>query len=155
MSNAQAMSEPAATPVTLKLTRRFAAPRDAVFRAWTDPEELAKWFGPPGVSTRGVTVDLRPGGGYSLEMLETDGKIHALSGVYQEVQPPERLVYTWVWGTGEIAGVEMLVTVQFAEAGDETEITLVHERLPSDTARHHHQMGWTGCLDSLDEFLKG
>ncbi len=82
----------------LRLSRRLKAPREAVFRAFTDPVELAKWFGPEGVSARQVEIDLRPGGRYSLEMFETDGSIHALSGVYREIQPPEKLTFTWIWG---------------------------------------------------------
>ena len=87
----QAMPKPEAQ--VLRLERHFAASPEAVFRAWTDPEALAAWFGPQGGETRKVAVDLRPGGRYSLEMIEPDG-VHPLSGVYQEVAPPERLVMT-------------------------------------------------------------
>lgn len=83
---------------TLHLTRTFAAPRAAVFRAWTDPERLKQWWGPPGYATPAVELDLRVGGRYRIGMRKLpDGDVFYLSGVYQEVRPPERLVYTWRW----------------------------------------------------------
>ncbi len=147
----QAMPKP--EEQTLRLERHFAATREAVFRAWTDPKALAAWFGPQGVEARKVEVDLRPGGRYSLEMFESDGGVHPLSGTYQEVTPPERLVMTWVWGHGELDGLEMLVTIELRAAKGGTDLTLIHEKLPSDTAREKHQFGWTGCLDGLEQFL--
>ncbi len=138
----------------LRLSRRLKAPREAVFRAFTDPVELAKWFGPEGVSARQVEIDLRPGGRYSLEMFETDGSIHALSGVYREIQPPEKLTFTWIWGQGGMAGVETLVTIELAEADGETELTLTHEKLPSKEFYDHHNQGWTGTFNCLDQLIE-
>ncbi len=80
---------------TLSLTRTFAASREKVFRAWTDPEELKKWFGPIGYSTLIAEVDLRVGGKYRLGMRKLpDGDIFYLTGTYREVRTPEKLVYT-------------------------------------------------------------
>ncbi len=107
----------------LRLSRRFKAPREVVFRAFTDPEALAKWFGPEGMSVGNVKVDLRPGGAYSMAFNQADGGNHGLSGVYREISPPERLVMTWVWDDGDWAGLETLVTLEFAEASGETELT--------------------------------
>jgi len=88
-----------ASPETrLSLTRTFSAPREKVFRAWTDPEELKKWWGPPGYSTPTADVDLRVGGAYRFGMMELpDGEVFYLAGTYREVRPPEKLVYTWNW----------------------------------------------------------
>ncbi len=142
-----------ATVPALSLTRRFAAPREAVFRAWTDPEELTQWFGPAGATMRDVDVDLRPGGHYRMTLIESNN-VHPVSGVYSEVKAPERLVFSWVWGHGEMAGVETLVTLDFKDTKDGgTLLTLTHERLPTPLAREHHEQGWTGCLDSLQERL--
>ena len=144
MANVDTTTVPA-----LHLTRRFAAPRETVFRAWTDPSELAQWFGPKGMSVRDVDIDLRAGGHYRLEMYEADG-VYPLSGVYREVNPPARLVFTWIWGHGEIEGVETLVTIDFAETKDGgTLLTLTHERLPSRIARGKHEQGWMSTLESL------
>jgi uncharacterized protein YndB with AHSA1/START domain len=135
------------------MTRRFAAPRETIFRAWTDPAELAQWFGPKGIEPREVKIDLRPGGRYSLTMHGTEG-IYPLSGVYRDVKPPERLVFTWVWGHGDAEGLEMLVTIEFAETRDGgTLLTITHERLPNAEASEHHNQGWIGCLESLQEHL--
>lgn len=146
-------ANPKTEALVLELSRHFAAPREAVFRAWTDPAALAAWFGPGSVTSRNVEIDLRPGGGYSLEMHESDGNIYPLSGVYREVTPPERLVFTWIWGHGELDGVEMLVTIELREKDGGTELRLIHEALPSATASEKHEQGWTGCLDSLESFL--
>ena len=140
--------------LTLRLTRYFAAPRERVFRAWTDPEALAAWFGPEGVQTRKVQVDLRPGGRYSLEMYEADGEVYPLSGVYQEIVPPERLVMTWIWGHGVLEGHETLLTIELREADGGTELTLLHERLPTPSAREKHEEGWTSAFTVLEKYLK-
>ena len=148
----QAIPKAEEQTLTLRLERHFTAPPEAVFRAWTDPKALAAWFGPDGVSCRKVEVDLRPDGRYSLEMYEADG-VYPLSGTYREVSPPDRLVFTWTWGHGELEGLEMLVTIELRAADGGTDLTLIHEKLPSDTACEKHQFGWTGCLDGLEQFL--
>ena len=141
------------TEITLNLRRIFKAPRKKVFRAWTDPEELKKWWGPEGYATPSAEVDLRVGGKYRLGMRKLpDGEIFYLSGIYREVRPPERLVYTWRWEAQPEHG-ETLVTVEFREVGDSTEVVLTHERFPTETARDDHNRGWSGCLDRLAELL--
>ncbi len=138
----------------LRLSRRLKAPREAVFRAFTDPAALAQWFGPEGIDVTNVKVDLRPGGGYAMVFNETDGGNHGLSGVYREISPPERLVMTWVWDHGDLAGIETLVTIELAEADGETELTLIHEKLPSQAFLELHRQGWTSsfiCLDGAIE----
>ncbi len=140
------------TRLILRLTRHFVAPREAVFRAWTDPEALAVWFGPDGVRTRKVVSDARPGGCFSLEIYESDG-VYPVSGVYREVTPPDRLVVSWIWGNGELEGLETVVTVELREADGGTELTLLHEGLPTDVARGKHEGGWVSSFDCLDRFL--
>lgn len=144
----------AAEQLILRLARHFKAPRQAVFRAWTDPKALEAWFGPEGIRTRKVEIDPRTGGNFSLEMHEADGSIYPLSGVFREVTPPERLVFSWVWGHGELDGIETLVTIELHEKDGGTELTLTHEGLPTPTAREKHEGGWIGCLDCLDRHLK-
>ncbi len=141
-----------ATPPVLRLTRHFKASREAVFRAWTEPDALAAWFGPDGVQTRNVVIEARAGGRFSLEMYEKDG-VYPVSGLYREVRPPERLVLTWVWGHGELKGLETVVTVELRERDGGTDLTLVHEGLPTDLARGKHEGGWVGCFDCLERFL--
>ncbi len=137
----------------LRLSRRFKATREAVFRAFTDPVELAKWFGPEGMNVDNVQIDLRPGGAYSMVFNEADGGIHGLSGVYREISPPERLVMTWAWDHGDMAGMETLVTIEFKEAGAETELTLTHEKLLNQEFLELHGQGWTSSFNCLDQIL--
>ncbi len=138
----------------LRLSRRFKAPREVVFRAFTDPAALAKWFGPEGMSVGNVKVDLRPGGAYSMAFNQADGGSHGLSGVYREISPPERLVMTWVWDDGDWAGLETLVTLEFAEASGETELTVIHENLSSQESLGLHRQGWTSSFKCLDQAIE-
>lgn len=151
-----ARPEPAAQDsetFVLEIARRFKAPREAVFRAWTDPEAFAQWMGPEGMQSRDVKIDLRPGGRYSLVMHGSEGAVYPLSGTYKEIKAPERLVFTFVWGHGDLEDLEMLVTVTFAEVSGGTLMTLVQERLPRETARQSHKEGWTGSFNRLEKFL--
>ena len=136
----------------LKLTRRFKAPREAVFRAWTDPEAFAQWMGPEGVTARDVSIDLRPGGKYSV-LLSGQDRDHPLSGTYQEIEPPSRLVFTFVWGFGDLKDVEMLISLDFTEANGSTLMTLVQERNPTETSRARHTEGWEGSFKRLERYL--
>ncbi|MBI4588981.1 MAG: SRPBCC domain-containing protein [Candidatus Rokubacteria bacterium] len=138
---------------TLQLRRTFAAPRGKVFRAWTDPEELKKWWGPPGYGTPSAEVDLRVGGKYRLGMRKLpDGEVFYLSGTYREVRRPERLVYTWQWEAEPELG-DTLVTVEFHDRAGSTEIVLTHELFPTEKARQEHERGWSGGLDNLAKIL--
>lgn len=143
----------ASPQTTLRLARTFAAPRQKVFRAWTDPEELKKWWGPPGYDTPSAEVDLRSGGKYRVGMRKLpDGPVFYLTGTYREVQPPERLVYTWRWEAEPEYG-ETLVTVEFHERGGSTEMLLTHELFPSEKMRDDHEQGWSRSFDKLEKIL--
>jgi len=138
---------------TLHLKRTFAAPREKVFRAWTEPEELKKWWGPEGYSTPTAEVDLRAGGTYRLGMMKLPkGDVFYLVGTYREVRPPEKLVYTWRWESQADLG-ETLVTVEFRDRGNATEVILTHELFPTEKARQDHDKGWNSCLDRLAKVL--
>ncbi|MBI2113634.1 MAG: SRPBCC domain-containing protein [candidate division NC10 bacterium] len=138
---------------TLQLRRIFTAPREKVFKAWTDQEALKQWWGPEGYATPSAEVDLRVGGKYRLGMRKLpDGEIFYLSGAYREVRPPERLVYTWRWEAQPELG-ETLVTVEFREVGDSTEVVLTHEFFPNQKVRDDHNKGWNSCLDRLAKAL--
>ncbi len=147
-------AEAAKQELTLHLKRRFAAPREKVFRAWTDPEALKQWWGPPGYESPNAKVDLRAGGRYRLAMRKLpDGEVFYLSGTYREVQPPVRLVFTWAWESPEMDMGETLVTVEFLDRGEETEVVLTHELFPNAEICEQHNQGWNGCLDRLTQFL--
>lgn len=136
-------------PVAVRLSRTLAAPREKVFRAWTTPAELKRWSAPGDMVPALAEVDLRVGGRYRIHMQAPDGAVHKVSGVYQVVDPPRRLVYTWAWEEGSAQG-DTLVTVEFNERGaDQTEVVLTHERFPNAEIRDRHQHGWTGCLEKF------
>jgi uncharacterized protein YndB with AHSA1/START domain len=140
------------TLVALKISRTFPAPRERVFRAWTEAEALKSWFAPSEqFVTRIPLLEVRVGGYYRIKM-EIEGKTHTVTGSYREVSPPRKLVFTWKWETEPQHG-DSLVTIEFLERGGKTEVILTHERLPSETARDEHQKGWTGCLDRLGNFV--
>lgn len=148
------MANPKTSPATtLRVARTFAASREKVFRAWTDPEELKKWFGPVGYSTLIAEVDLRVGGKYRLGMRKLpDGDIFYLTGTYREVRTPEKLVYTWFWENEPELG-ETFVTVEFRARGNSTEVVVTHELFPNQKMRDDHDKGWNSCLDRLVQAL--
>ena len=142
------------TETTLHLQRTFAAPRERVFRAWTDPEELKRWWCPEGWTSAGVEIDLRTGGEYRIGMKKlAGGDLLYITGKYLEVRPPQKLVYTWNW-QGAFPGMpETRVTVEFVDVGGATEVFLTHENFPNAEIMAEHNKGWTGVLDRLANTL--
>ena len=134
--------------VTLRLRRSFPAPPERVFRAWTTPAEMKQWKAPGDMTTPVAEVDLRPGGKYRIHMRAPDGAEHHLVGVYRVVEPPSKLVYTWRW-ENEPDAPETLVTVEFLDRGNTTDLVLTHELFPTNEARSKHEVGWTGCFAKL------
>lgn len=140
------------SPTSLSLSRTFDAPRETVFKAWTDPAVFTQWWGPPGVTAPSYNIDLRVGGKYRIANKTPDGMMY-VTGVFQEVRVPEKLVFTWAWEEDAGLGHESLVTLEFAAKDKQTELTLTHERLANSESRDGHGQGWTGAFDSLAAFL--
>jgi uncharacterized protein YndB with AHSA1/START domain len=115
----------------LVITRIFDAPRSLVFKAWTEPEHLVRWWAPPGLILASCALDLRPGGGYRFCLRPTGGGREIwVRGVYREVVEPERLSFTWEWEGAEIGpGHRTLVTVTFTEHGAKTKVNLCQSPL--------------------------
>ena len=157
MTQAEAVSD-----TTLRITRTLAAPRELVFRAWTEPNSLKNWWGAGAdFSTPIAEVDLRVGGKYRLGMQAPDSDHpYIVGGTYREVQPPEKLVYTWTWehdadpGDSNFTPAETLVTVEFHDLGGKTEVVLTHEFFTDVNMRDQHSQGWTGCLEQLATLLE-
>jgi uncharacterized protein YndB with AHSA1/START domain len=138
----------------LVITRVFDAPRSLVFKAWTETEHLAHWWGPKGFTLPACTMDFRPGGAYRLCMRSPEGVDHWLRGVYHEIVEPERLVFTYAWEDAEgRPNHETLVTVTFADHDGKTQLTLHHAVFATAAARDDHGRGWTQTLDHLGEYL--
>ena len=138
----------------LIIRRTFVAPRELVFRAWTEPQLLAQWSCPRGFTCSENRGELRVGGAFSACMRSPEGTEHRLRGVYREIVPPERLVFTHCWvderGT---PGPETLVTVILAERGGRTEMMFHQGLFASIAARDGHEQGWTSCFEQLAELL--
>ncbi len=153
------MAQPNSKPMAdeegavLRLTRHFEAPRAQIFAAFTETEIFRQWWGPKSVSCPAAEIDPRPGGRFHAEMLTAEGNTHVIDGLFREVTPPSRLVFTWAWQHGDYKRLETLVTLEFLESGGGTELVLTHEKLADERARELHGEGWTGCLDCLDEHL--
>jgi uncharacterized protein YndB with AHSA1/START domain len=139
------------TGTSLRISRIINADREAVFRAWTEPDQLKRWSCPEGMTVADSQVDLTVGGRYRLRMESPEGKAHTAVGVYREIESPGRLVYTWDWEEESIG--ETLVTVEFNDLGESTEVVLIHELFPNAEAKVGHEEGWTSCLNRLEKVL--
>ena len=154
------------------ISRIFDAPRDLVWKAFTDPEHMKNWWGPKGFTVRAAKMDFRPGGSYHYSMRSPDG--HDMWGkfVYREIVPPEKIVFINSFSDEE-AGLtrhpmsptwplEMLSTFTFTERDGKTTLTIRWlpynatevERKTFDDGRSGMNMGWTGTLDQLENYLR-
>jgi uncharacterized protein YndB with AHSA1/START domain len=156
------MTASAAKPVAnreITITRVFNAPRELVFKAWTDPKQLAEWWGPKGFTNPVCEVDLRPGGALRIVMRAPDGADYPMKGVFREIVPPSRLVFTNIAvdkdGNHIIEG---LTTVTFAEEGRKTKLTLqTRGAAVVDYAVAYLQgmeAGWTQSLEKLEALVQ-
>ena len=138
----------------LSITRLFDAPRSLVFAAWTQPEHLARWWGPQGFVNLAWEMDVRPGGAWFRRMQGPDGALYTKRGVYREVVAPERLVFTYVNQAADgTLERETLVTVTFEEEGARTRLTLHHTGFDSVEARDAHEGGWSSCMERFADYL--
>jgi uncharacterized protein YndB with AHSA1/START domain len=137
--------------VTLK--RRLHAPAEKVYAAWTQPAQLAHWFGPSQTIAGSVhaEMDVRVGGRFRVSFKTENGEHHEVGGVYREVVPNEKLVFSWAWHTTPER--ESLVTVLIRSEGEGAILTLTHEQFFDEAARDGHKRGWTGTLDKLERYL--
>jgi uncharacterized protein YndB with AHSA1/START domain len=143
----------------LVITRVLSAPREVVFKAWTDPTQLAQWWGPRGFTNPVCTLDVRRGGAMRIHMRGPDGTVYPMTGVYQEVVKPERLVFT-ITPLDEQGNplFEVHNSVTFAEHGAKTTFTLV-ARVVKATAKAAPYLagmeeGWAQQLERLADYLK-
>lgn len=141
---------------TLNLTRLFKAPRERVFAAFTTPQYMDQWFGCGGKTTT-CTTDFRVGGSYRLVTHSPEsGETFIVTGVYREITPPAKVVFTWTYeGDEEWAGCESVVSVEFIASGDQTELRLSQSGFPSAESRGNHSQGWNTCMDKMDALLTG
>ena len=137
---------------TLVVRKLLPATRDEVFAAWTDAESLRQWMCAGDATEARATLDVRVGGTFRIDMI-AGSAVYEHTGEYLEVDPPRRLVFTWVSrGTNHRRTV---VTVELHEDGDETELVLTHEGLPSAEAARQHRAGWSSIVEKLAAELGG
>ena len=151
----------------LVVSRLFDAPRDAVWRAWTDPERAKLWYGPKSFTIPVCKIDLRVGGTFLICMRSPEGKDYWSTGTYREVVPLERLVATdsfadehghvvpaTYYGMSADFPLELLTTMTFEEFGGKTRFTLRHSGLPVGEMLEMTKAGWNESFDKLAELLK-
>jgi uncharacterized protein YndB with AHSA1/START domain len=138
---------------SLTLTRRYPVAPEKVWRAWTDPDAVKKWWGPgPGEPVAAAELDVRVGGRFRIVFGGADGKAHECAGVYKEVVPNRRLVFTWCWPNTTPERVSV-VTITFQAVKEGTVLEFNHAQLFDEKVRDDHQRGWAGTLDKLAAFL--
>lgn len=143
-----------ATGLVLTIFREFEAPRELVFRAWTERALLMKWLCPAGFTTTTGAMDVRPGGAWRAGMRAPDGAEFVAFGEYREIVPPERLVMTHMWDEPGVPPHETVITVTLAERGGKTVMTFEQSGFVSAVSRDSHGEGWGGAFENLGEALR-
>jgi len=138
---------------SLTLSRRYPVAPEKVYRAWTDPKAVSRWWGPgPGEPVSLAELDVRVGGRFRIVFGGPDGKMHECAGTYKEVVPNKKLVFTWSWPNTTPERISV-VTIEFRAAGKGTDLVFRHEQLFDEKVRDDHKRGWSGSLDKLEQFL--
>jgi uncharacterized protein YndB with AHSA1/START domain len=148
------------------ITRIFDAPREVVWKAFTDPESVKRWWGPKGFTSPVCKIDLRVGGRYLFCMRSPDGNDYWGTGVYREIVPVERIVYTdsfsdeqgnvvsaSYYGMGSDFPLELIVKVVFEQLEGKTKFTLHHIGIPLGVDSDSAQLGWNESFDKLSQIL--
>jgi uncharacterized protein YndB with AHSA1/START domain len=140
--------------LNLYLRRVLRVPPAAVFRALSEPRELARWWGPDGFTIPSVESDLRPGGRYRIAMQPPEGELFYLAGKFLEVDPPQRLSYTFRWEDPDPEDQETVVKLSLRDVGGtSTELVMTQGDFATERRRALHDEGWTQALDKLDALL--
>lgn len=141
---------------TLEIVRDFDAPRDLVFKAWTDPAMLPQWFCPEGCDLPFQRFDPRVGGTYRVCLRgKESGTEWWMQGEFREIDPPERIVMTHVWDdVARRPDVDSVITVRFEDLGGRTRMHFHQVRFVSVFERDDHRGGWNGCFNRLQQFVE-
>jgi uncharacterized protein YndB with AHSA1/START domain len=145
----------AGATLAIELEQLVAAPREDVFRAFVEPAELRRWWGPRGFTVPEASLDAWAGGRYRIAMRPPGGEPFHLTGEYREVAAPERLVCTFAWEPPHPDDRETVVTVVLEDRGDATRVTVRQGAFATEERRELHRQGWRETLDRLREHLAG
>jgi uncharacterized protein YndB with AHSA1/START domain len=139
----------------LLIVRRFDAPPSLIFALWSNPDHLKQWMGPKGFTCPEASIDFRVGGAYRVMIKSPEQGESWFCGVYREIEPDKRLVFTFVWDNdGPSAGIEMLVTITLEEHGGKTIQTFHQAPFRDAAARDRHVHGWNGSFDKEEIYLQ-
>ncbi|MCF1740986.1 SRPBCC domain-containing protein [Paradevosia shaoguanensis] len=136
----------------LLIDKMFDAPAALVFRLWSDPVHFVRWWGPKGFTCPSAKLDFRVGGHWEAAILSPDWPPDSMAGVYREIVPNERLVFTFKWA--HEGAIETLVTVTWREEGGRTRQSFHQTPFTSVEERDSHVGGWTECLDKEKAYVE-
>jgi len=138
----------------LRIERHFKAPIERVFEAWTNPETLAKWWGPEKMHVPEYEMDVREGGKWITTMVSDEtGERYTVHGVYQKIESPHHLAFTWAWIHEDGPGHETTVDIRFQSTDDGTLMIFEQKVFAEEEHRDNHNGGWTSSFICLDQLL--
>ena len=136
--------------LTLELDRVLPSPQPVVFRFFSDADQLRRWWGPAGFSIPSLDFEPEAGKRYRIEMQPPEGEAFFLTGEFREVDPPNRLAYTFAWEDPDPDDVETLVELTFRGQGDSTEVAFTQGRFKTEARRELHRQGWGDSFEKLE-----
>lgn len=136
----------------LLITRSFDAPAAVLFALWSEPAHFRRWIGPEGFDCRECTIDFRVGGAYRAMIRNAEHGDNWFGGVYREIAPHTRLVFTFKWDSGPSGGIETLVTLTFREDRGRTVQTFHQTPFLSAERRDSHAKGWNSTFDKAVDY---
>lgn len=135
---------------TLVIERQFKTSPERLYEAWTNPEILQKWWGPEGVTTPKLDLDVREGGNWTTTFHSEQMGERVVSGKYVTLEPPNRLVFTWGWVDNGTRGHETIVEIVLLRVGDSTLLTLTQNIFEETSDRDNHRFGWDSSFNKLE-----
>ena len=139
--------------LTLEMKRDLPVGPSVAFGAFSEANELAKWWGPEGFTTPSLEFDPRVGATYRIEMQPPEGDPFSLTGEFRDVDPPARLAFTFIWDPADPDDVETLVGLSFGDLGGSTEVALTQGPFKTEARRVLHRDGWTDSFDRLERLI--
>ena len=153
VSRADAGPEGESGELVLEIERVLPADRESVFAAFSDPQELANWWGPEGYAVANLEFEPRVGESYRIQMQPPEGDSFHLTGEFREVDPPKRLAFTFVWEPADPDDVETLAALSFRDLDGSTEVRFTQGPFKTEARRALHRDGWGDSFDKLERVL--